>query len=124
MFVFVCASPPRLSVGTGRCRRSAYWSNIQLTRGELPTLDAAIKITSEKGNANTLPHLGFGARGVRKRRGKEVKGRDEPKKTSGGHCDKDLQLRTAIGRTKEAQAQNKLSRSVKQTKLEQSRATP
>ena len=71
-----------------------------------------------------LPQLGFGAGGVWKRRDEE---KGEKRRAERRHLvdkrQQDLQQRTASGRTKEAQVQNKLSRSVKQTKLEQLRAT-
>ena len=75
MFVFLSVSPPRLSIGTGRRCREGHWSNIQLTRVELSTPDAAIEIASEKVTASTLPQTGFRASGVWKRRDKENSGK-------------------------------------------------
>ena len=80
--MFVCVSSPRLSIGTGRRCREGHWSNIQLTRVELSTPDAAIEIASEKVNAATLPHLGFGAGGVWKRRDEERRKRRAGRKTT------------------------------------------
>ena len=43
-------------------------------------------MASENETKSTLPHLGFGARGVWKRRDRKIVGREEPRKTSGGQA--------------------------------------
>ena len=122
MFVRVCVSPPRLSIGTGRRCCIAHWSNIQLTRVELSTPDAAIEITSEKVTTSTLPHLGFGARGVWKRRDRKIVGREEPRKTSGGQAT----TRSTTGQPVDGQKTRKLkSESVEESnRWKQSRQEP
>ena len=121
MFVRVCVSPPRLLIGTGRRCCIAHWSNIQLTRVELSIPDAAIEIASEKVTASTLPHLGFGARGVWKRRGRKIVGRDEPRGLHWTRRQQNYNTGQPIGRVEDAQAQDKLSRRVRKTKTEEQR---
>ena len=70
--MFLVASTPRPRSEPVVAVAAAHWSNIQLTRVELSTLDATTRIEESCRRRNTaLPQLGFGAKGVWKSRDKE-----------------------------------------------------
>ena len=91
LIVFLVASTPRLTIWIRCCSRSAHWSNFQLTRVELSTLNSTTEIvisSKEKLITPRFHNLVLELEGVWKSRDKERGKRGAGGTTFGGQGDK------------------------------------
>ena len=119
--MFLVASTPRPRSEPVAAVVAAHWSNIQLTRVELSTPDATTRDWGEK-TKHRASTTWFRSQKACGRVGTRKGGREEPgEKHLADKATEDLLRKTTSGRAEEAQARDKFSRSVRQTKTEQTR---